>query len=123
MNKNLLNFGYETKNQSYQLDTSTTFCNHGSYGAVPNVIFNRKNELQHEIEHNPDKWFRITSFKMWLKNKREIAEYLNVNDENILICDNATESINCVLKSIEFKGSRDAILCTQYTYGGKITLI
>ena len=114
----MLNFGHEAKNKFFQLDKSIYFCNQGSQGSVPNIIYEKKNQLETEIELCPDRWFRVTSFNLWIKNKKLLAEYLKVNDENILICDNATESINCALKSIQFNGSKDAILCCQYTYQG-----
>ena len=114
----LKEFGHAMKRECYQLDASIAFCNHGSYGSVPNVIFDRKLALQKEMENCPDKWFRKSMFEKWEYNRKLLANYLKVNSENIFICDNATESINCSLKSIEFNGSQDAILCTQYTYQG-----
>ena len=63
-------FGHSMKQECYQLDESITFCNHGSYGAVPNGIFNKKLALQREIENCPDKWFRISSFDMWTASKK-----------------------------------------------------
>ena len=35
---------------------------------------------------------------------------------NLVLCENATESINVALRSIDFNGSSDAILATTYTY-------
>lgn len=109
-------FGEVLKLSSFNLDKSITFCNHGSYGTVPKVVFAKKQNLQLEIESAPDKWFRYTSWDQWNHNKQLLADYLKVNTDNLLICDNATESINAALKSIEFNGSQDAILETEYTY-------
>jgi len=38
-----------------------TFCNHGSYGAAPKVVFNEKNDQLIEMESHPDTWFRKTA--------------------------------------------------------------
>lgn len=109
-------FGTEIKHESFHLDQALTFVNHGSYGTVPRKVFAKKQKLQLEIESAPDKWFRYTSLKEWHHNKQLLADYLKVNTANLLICENATESINAALKSIQFNGSRDAILEMEYTY-------
>ena len=44
-----------------------------------------------------------------------MAKFLNVNPDNLVLCLNATESINAALKSVDFN-QNDAILATQYTY-------
>jgi len=115
---NMKEFGHRMKQECYQLDTNITFCNHGSYGSVPNTIFDKKVTLQREMENCPDKWFRKSMFDKWESNRKLLADYLKVNSENLFICDSATEGINCLLKSIDFNGSQDAILCSQYTYQG-----
>ena len=109
-------FGNQLKLDEFNLDKNKYFLNHGSYGACPKQIYAKKQQLQMEMEAAPDKWFRITSLAQWTRNKQVLATYLKVNADNILICDNATESINAALKSIEFNGSQDAILATEYTY-------
>lgn len=111
-----LQFGEDFKNKHLHLDSSLTFCNHGSYGTCPREIFAKKQKLQLEIETAPDKWFRYTSFNEWTRNKQALVDYLNISYDQLLICDNATDSINSALKSIEFNGSNDAILITEYTY-------
>lgn len=111
-----LQFGENFKKENLHLDQSLTFCNHGSYGTVPRTVFAKKQQLQLEIESAPDKWFRYTSFDEWTRNKTALVNYLNVSYEQLMICDNATECINAALKSIEFNGSNDAILITDYTY-------
>ena len=110
------NFGMKIKHESFHLDQALTFVNHGSYGTVPREVFAKKQKLQLEIESAPDKWFRYTSLKEWHNNKQLLADYLKVNTDNLVICENATESINAALKSIQFNGSKDAILEMQYTY-------
>ncbi len=112
----LKKFGEEIKLESFHLDPAITFINHGSYGTVPREVFAKKQQLQLEIESAPDKWFRYTSLQQWNHNKQLLAEHLDVNTDNLLICENATESINAALKSIQFNGSKDAILSMQYTY-------
>ena len=118
-----LKFGKEVKKNLFYLDDAITFVNHGSYGASPRVIFDKKQKLQQEIEYAPDKWFRLTTMDFWMKNISHLAEFLNVNSRNLVITENATEAINAALKSIEYNGAKDAILTTQYSYAAILNTI
>ncbi|CAF0730178.1 unnamed protein product [Brachionus calyciflorus] len=102
--------------QLFNLDPEVTFTNHGSYGSTPKIIFDQKIQLQYEMERSPDKWFRMTSFNLWNQSLDELSKYLKIDKKNVVICENATEAINSVLKSINFKPNEDVILATQYTY-------
>jgi selenocysteine lyase/cysteine desulfurase len=117
-------FGREAKSKLYALDPTFSFTNHGSFGACPKMILEKRFELQLELEKCADKWFRLTIHELWSKNVRSLADYLHVNERNIMLCENATEAINAVLKSIEFdKGGREAILANEYTYGAVLRTI
>ena len=118
-----MSFGKEVKRNLFLLDDAITFVNHGSYGATPRSIFEKKYKLQQELENAPDKWFRISTLNLWTQNIRSLAEFLQVDSNNLVLCENATEAINAALKSIEFNGSNDAILATQYTYGAILNTI
>ena len=112
-------FGLSTKSDWFNLDPGTTFLNHGSYGACPRPIWQKKLELQKIMESNPDKWFRFVSFDLWNQSVKSLANYLNVDSENLVLCENATSAINSILKSIDFDLNNpegEAILSTQYTY-------
>jgi isopenicillin-N epimerase len=111
-----IKYGKELKDEMFNLDKSIKFTNHGSYGSVPKSILEKKFQLQIELEKSPDKWFRFTSYDMYKKNIESLARYLRVNEENLVFTENATDGINCALKSIEFDGCADAILATNYTY-------
>ena len=115
-----IEYGKLIKSKFYNsLDPNTVFTNHGSYGIAPNVVLKKKRELQEEMEKCPDKWFRYTSFDLYKQNIKSLASYLKVNSDNILLCENATDSINSILKSIDFNienPNQDVILATEHTY-------
>jgi hypothetical protein len=98
----MIEFGQYAKENFYHLDLGTKFTNHGSYGSVPRPILARKVELQNQIDKNPDQWFRYISFELWNKNVKHLADYLNLSEEKIVLCENATDSMNAALKSIDF---------------------
>lgn len=115
-NKCIIPFGKATKHALYHLDPSIKFTNHGSYGAAPKYIIERKRELQMDMEKCPDRWFRFTSFAKWEESIKALADYLKVDKQNVLLFENATESIGTILKWIEFDGCQDAILTTSINY-------
>lgn len=110
------NFGSKSKLEFFHLNPDVTFTNHGSYGSVPKEIFQHKISLQHEMESCPDQWFRLTSINLWNKNIDSLAKYLGVESKNLVLCVNATEAINTVLKAIDLNPCQDAILATEFTY-------
>lgn len=112
-NKSLIPFGKPTKHALYDLDPDIKFTNHGSFGSSPKYIYERKKQLQIEIKTCPDRWFRFTAFKKWEDSIKSLSDYLKVSKDNLLLFENATESIGTILKWIEFDGCKDAILTTS----------
>jgi selenocysteine lyase/cysteine desulfurase len=122
----LIEFGPSARANWFCLEAGTIFANHGSYGAAPKKILAKKRQLQDEMDRNPDKWFRYTSFELWTRNINSLAEYFKTRAENMLICENATEAINSILKSVEFnleQPTTECILATQYTYQAVLNTI
>jgi isopenicillin-N epimerase len=119
-----IRFGKEAREKLFALDPSFTFTNHGSFGTCPSMIMEKRFDFQRQIERCADKWFRQITFEQWDKNIRALAEYLRVDERSIVMCENVTEAINAVLKSIEFElGGREAIMATDYTYGAVLHAI
>ena len=113
------NFGLK---DLFNLKDTIFFTNHGSYGSCPKIIHDKKSKLLLELESEPDRWFRFKSIEYWNKSISSLSAYLNIKSENLVICQNATESINAALKSITFK-SDHAILAHSYTYGAILNSI
>jgi isopenicillin-N epimerase len=120
----MFEFGEKTRKRFYLLDETIHFTNHGSYGAVPKPIQNKRIELLQEMEKAPDAWFRVKSFKLWNSNRQSLASFLNVDSENIVLTENATDAINSVLKATtERLTKNDAILAHEYTYAAVLNAI
>ena len=114
---NMIEFGKKVRKELYLLDENLYFTNHGSYGAVPEPIQRKRLELLEEIEKAPDAWFRVKSFKLWNSNRQSLATFLKINVENLVLCENATDAINSILKaSTKNLTKNDAILAHEYTY-------
>lgn len=121
--ENSINFGFEARKKLFYLDDKLYFTNHGSYGSVPKPIYAKREMYQLELEKAPDVWFRYTSFKLWNENREALASYLNVNPQNLVLTENATDSINSIVKSIEFDCKRDVILANEYTYNAVLNTL
>ena len=120
----MIEFGENARKNLYLLDDRIHFTNHGSYGAVPKPIQNKRFELLEEMEKAPDAWFRVKSLKLWNSNRHSLAQYLKVNDENIVLTENATDAINSILKATtEHLTKNDAILAHEYTYAAVLNAI
>jgi hypothetical protein len=68
MELNKAKLGKDLKDE-FNLNSSVYFTNHGSYGATPKKILDKKFQLELEMENVPDKWFRFSSLDYWNKSK------------------------------------------------------
>ena len=108
-------FGLSTRKELFLLDSETTFANHGSFGTVARKVLEVQHRLQDLQEKDPDKWFRVTAFPLYLDACKTVAEFFGTSADNVVLVDNATTAVNSVLKSLDFNKG-DAILVTDHTY-------
>merc|ERR1711962_1564943 len=80
----------------FALDTKkdTVFCNHGSYGATPKRVLQKRNELLDECENHPDKWFRYEARQKYDKCLSRVANFLGSKADNVVFVENPTTGIN-----------------------------
>jgi selenocysteine lyase/cysteine desulfurase len=116
-------FGLDARKTLFHLDDKLYFTNHGSYGSVPKPIYSKRALYQLELEKSPDVWFRYTSFNLWNENRQALADYLNIDSQNLVLTENATDSINSIVKSIEFDCKKDVILANEYTYNAVLNTL
>lgn len=103
MPDNIPAFGQEMRRQFLlggdNFNKHVAFCNHGSYGATPNYVLEKRFDLLKEIEINPDLWYRSEMLKRELLSTKKLAKFVGANSSNDLIyVDNVTEGINIILK-------------------------
>ena len=46
--------------------------------------------MQSELEHHPEKWFRVTSLRLWDKSRQAAADFLGADVNNLVLVSNAT---------------------------------
>ena len=101
-------FGLDTKND-------IAFCNHGSYGAAPKTVLQKRNDLLNECESNPDNWFRVESRRKYDACLARVANFVGSKAQNVVFVENPTTGINAVMNSLEFN-PEDTILMYSHTY-------
>ena len=100
----------------FQLDTSVTFLNHGSFGATPKPVFDEYQRWQRELERQPVE-FLGRRFAGLMRTAREaLADYLGTSAGNLIFAQNVTIALNVVARSLEL-GAGDEVLSTHHEYG------
>ena len=78
---------------------NVAFCNHGSYGATPKYVMEKRFDLLREAESNPDLWYRGTMLKRELLSTERLADFVGATSPTDLVyVDNVTEAMNIILK-------------------------
>ena len=93
----------------------STFCNHGSYGAVPRCVMRYFQRMLERVESHPDLWFRAHSYSMTREALRPFAALMHTQPENLVFTNNATTAVNAVLNSLDLSKG-DVILTPDCTY-------
>lgn len=101
----------------WMLDPRITFLNHGSFGAVPRVVFDAHTEWRRRIESEPIE--RIAPLRggrgLIEEAKKPVGALMRMRSDDFGLVTNATEGVNSVLRSLEFKPG-DELLTTNHVY-------
>ena len=103
--------------QHWQLNPEIEFLNHGSFGACPRCVFDAQNEYRAQLERDP---IRFLAPERELEPKLDVvretlAALIHASSQNIAFVRNATDGVNAVVRSMEFKAG-DEIVCTSHGY-------
>ncbi|TRM58813.1 pyridoxal phosphate-dependent transferase [Schizophyllum amplum] len=107
-------FGHDLA-EYFLLDPQYLNLNHGSYGTCPAPVVEFAFDLDRKIEANPDLFMRITCAPLLAKARAQLAEYLGVKTDEVVIVSNASHGINTILRNIEWEPC-DTILICNTTY-------
>ena len=96
-------FGAEMRKQfllgNDEKSKNVAFVNHGSYGATPKHVMKKRIDLLHEIEANPDLWYRSEMLKREIASTEKLAKFVGASSSKDLIyVENVTEAMNIILK-------------------------
>ncbi len=99
----------------FLLDPSITFLNHGSFGAVPAVVFEAQERWRRAIEARPIELLGRRIRELLAPSKAALARVVGCPAEELGFVTNATEGINAVLASLRFERG-DELLTTSHVY-------
>lgn len=111
-----IEFGAAIKEKEFFLDPNVAFFNHGSYGTVPRRVYKLQNEYNLERETHLDFWTRLNAKHYVDQARTALAKFVGAEVENLQLVVNATQGINCVVRSFPFSPG-DGLLNCSYTYG------
>jgi len=101
----------------WMLDPRITFLNHGSFGAVPRVVFDAQTEWRRRIESEPIE--RIAPLRggrgLLEEAKKPVGALMRMRNDDFGLVTNATEGVNAVLRSLEFNPG-DELVTTNHVY-------
>ena len=97
------------------LNDQITFLNHGSFGALPRVVFDAQTEWRRRIEADPIELLGRRAPELVANAKRPVGALLGMRDDDFGLVTNATEGINAVLQSLEIQPG-DELLTTTHVY-------
>jgi isopenicillin-N epimerase len=100
----------------FLLDEDIAFLNHGSFGATPRPVFEDYQIWQRRLERQPVQ-FLINELPHYLAVARNaLAEYVNVEADDLVYIPNATFGLNVIARSLNLKPG-DEVLTTDHEYG------
>jgi isopenicillin-N epimerase len=99
----------------WSLTPSKVHLNHGSYGSVPRAAQAKQLQLKELMDKDPCPWF-MSQFELVATARREIAEFLGVNPQDLALVPNASAGVSTVYNSLIFPSGAE-IVTTNHAYG------
>jgi isopenicillin-N epimerase len=97
------------------LDKEAYYLNHGAFGACPLPVLQKQQEYRNMLESHPLRFMLREMDDLIFRSKRKLAIFTGVKEKDIAFVTNATQGINTVFKSLNFKKG-DEILITNHIY-------
>ncbi|HZN68646.1 MAG TPA: aminotransferase class V-fold PLP-dependent enzyme [Tepidisphaeraceae bacterium] len=99
----------------WMLEEGVDFLNHGAFGAVPRRVFDEQAEWRRRIEARPVDTLGRRCDDMIALAKRSVGGWLGMGEEDFGLVTNATEGVNAVLRSLDFRAG-DELVTTSHVY-------
>ncbi len=111
-----MNINSSSLKDDFLIDPSVIFLNHGSFGACPRPVFETYQAWQRQLEVQPVEFLGRRAIDLLTEARSELAQYLNVDTDDVVYFANPTTAINMVARSLNLK-TGDEILATDHEYG------
>src|SRR5688572_24081683 len=97
------------------LHPGVAFLNHGSFGAVPQAVFDEQNEWRRRIEAEPAELLGRRCFELLDAAREKVGAFLGMGAADFGFVTNATEGVNAVLRSMALRAG-DEVVTTNHVY-------
>jgi isopenicillin-N epimerase len=102
--------------EEFLLDPTVTFLNHGSFGATPRAVFERYQEWQLELEHQPVLFLARRLEELLAEARAALGAYVGADPDDLVFVPNASAGVNVAAWPLGLvKG--DEVLSTDLEYG------
>jgi isopenicillin-N epimerase len=106
----------------WDFEPSTIYLNHGSFGAAPRPVVERRAELIRELEANPIRFLSRGHEKRLDGARTEVAAFLNADPEGTVVVPNATTGVATVLESLRLRPG-DELLTDDHEYNATLNAL
>ena len=100
----------------WSLDPEVHHLNHGSYGALPRVVYAEQKKWQEEVHKNPVGFYARLSRPAVADARAKIAKFLGQEADQIALVRNTTEAATTTMRGFPFKSGDEAIIL-DHEYG------
>lgn len=100
---------------TWTLDPAVKHLNHGSFGAVPEAVQVKQEQLRARVESNPVRWFASLPERVE-RARISIAKHLGADPERTAFVLNASAGASAVFQSLMNRGPV-SVLTTNHGYG------
>ena len=97
------------------LEEHVDFLNHGSFGAVPRVVFDEQTEWRRRVEARPVEVLARRGDELIADAKAAAGAWLGMRPDDFGLVTNATDGVNAVLRSLTWRPG-DELLTTSHVY-------
>ena len=99
----------------WSFDPTYVFLNHGSFGSCPRAVREAYTAAQERLESRPIELLGRRIRELLAPSRARVGEFLGMAPDSFGFVTNATEGVNSVLHSIEFRAG-DELLTTSHVY-------
>ena len=99
----------------WPFDLNVAMLNHGSFGACPRVVLAAQQRYRLQMEQEPVRFFTREREPLLDAAREALARFLGADPADLVFVRNATEGVNCVLRSLRFEPG-DELLVTDHAY-------
>ncbi len=99
----------------WPLDPNVAMLNHGSFGACPRVVLETQDRYRRQMEQEPVRFLTRQREALLDAARAALAGFLYAEPADLVFVRNATEGVNCVLRSLAFQPG-DELLVTDHNY-------